>query len=577
LDLSNDVGQLLKLDCKYNTISSLDLGQVPNLKELYCHHNSISEPLMFNLIDTLEVVECNNNRLSSINFVGNNPLLRRLVCSDQFNQLQTVSLGNKPYLTYLQCSNNPNLSEVNISDCTALEELYLSSNPLLGDFDISSATDLKILYCPLTGVSGSTVDFAGKTKLEELQIFDNDLGSLNLSDCSKLRTLQAYNGNLNSVILSNTNTSTDDTFTFNFNNNNLTSSQVNNILNTLNGYDSISGTRTVDLSGGDNEGPSGNGITYLNSLITKGWSITTTTPYPSITSFSPGSGNVSSSVVIAGDYFTGATSVKFNGVSATSFTVNSSIQITATVPVGATTGKIQVTTPSGKATSTTNYIVNVQSPVISSFTPSAGLTGSVVTISGDYFNGATAVTFFNNKSSLFKVVSNTIITASVPSAVTTGPISVITPSGTGSSATNFDPVLIPSISSFTPASGFVGTQVQITGSEFTTVSSVRFNNVTSSYTLINDTGIKATVPPTGTTGNITVITSGGTATSPSTFTVTVPAPTITSFSPGTGSVATSVTITGTNLTGATKVTFNNITSSFYTVNSSTQIVSAVPV
>jgi len=77
---------------------------------------------------------------------------------------------------------------------------------------------------------------------------------------------------------------------------------------------------------------------------------------PAVTSFLPTSGRVGSSVVIAGTYFTGATSVTFNGVSA-SFVVDSSIQITATVPVGATTGVIAVTTPDGTGASVGSFTV----------------------------------------------------------------------------------------------------------------------------------------------------------------------------------------------------------------------------
>ena len=63
------------------------------------------------------------------------------------------------------------------------------------------------------------------------------------------------------------------------------------------------------------------------------------------------------SVVIIGESFTGATSVTFGGVKATSFTVNSDEQITATVPSGAKTGKIGVTTPGGTATSAGTFTV----------------------------------------------------------------------------------------------------------------------------------------------------------------------------------------------------------------------------
>jgi uncharacterized protein (TIGR03437 family) len=52
-----------------------------------------------------------------------------------------------------------------------------------------------------------------------------------------------------------------------------------------------------------------------------------------------------------------ATKVEFNGKSA-SFTVVSDTEITATVPTGAATGKIKVTTKGGSVASSTNFTVN---------------------------------------------------------------------------------------------------------------------------------------------------------------------------------------------------------------------------
>ena len=82
----------------------------------------------------------------------------------------------------------------------------------------------------------------------------------------------------------------------------------------------------------------------------------TVPPPPTITGFSPPSGPVGTSVTINGTNFTGVTVVKFNGVIAT-FTFNSDTMITATVPAGATTGKIIVKTPGGSATSPTKFTV----------------------------------------------------------------------------------------------------------------------------------------------------------------------------------------------------------------------------
>jgi hypothetical protein len=79
-------------------------------------------------------------------------------------------------------------------------------------------------------------------------------------------------------------------------------------------------------------------------------------PSPTITSFTPASGPVGTSVTISGTNFTGASAVAFNG-SAASFTVTSATAIQATVPAGATTGPLSVTTPGGTATSATSFTV----------------------------------------------------------------------------------------------------------------------------------------------------------------------------------------------------------------------------
>jgi len=78
---------------------------------------------------------------------------------------------------------------------------------------------------------------------------------------------------------------------------------------------------------------------------------------PAITSFTPASGPVGTVVTITGNNLKGATKVTFGGVKVTSFSVTSDTQITATVPTAAVTGKIQVTTPGGTATSSTNFTV----------------------------------------------------------------------------------------------------------------------------------------------------------------------------------------------------------------------------
>jgi len=85
---------------------------------------------------------------------------------------------------------------------------------------------------------------------------------------------------------------------------------------------------------------------------------------PVIASFTPTCGPVGTVVTITGTAFTGVTTVRFNATAATTFTVNSATQITATVPAGATTGPISVVSPGGTATSAGSFAVGVL-PVVS--------------------------------------------------------------------------------------------------------------------------------------------------------------------------------------------------------------------
>jgi len=89
-------------------------------------------------------------------------------------------------------------------------------------------------------------------------------------------------------------------------------------------------------------------------------------------------------------------------------------------------------------------------PTITGFSPTSGPVGTSVTIDGSGFTGATDVKFNGTSvGSGFAVNSDTQITATVPSGATTGPISVITPAGTGTSANSFT-VTAPGVLVFTP-------------------------------------------------------------------------------------------------------------------------------
>jgi hypothetical protein len=137
-----------------------------------------------------------------------------------------------------------------------------------------------------------------------------------------------------------------------------------------------------------------------------------------------------------GQGFTSASVVKFGGVAAKTVTLTGATYLTATVPSGAHTGTVTVTTGSTILTSPQTYKVK---PKITSFTPSSGKAGTVVTINGTGLIQTSAVKFGTVKATTISVKSDTQITANVPAGLAAGAvtISITTPGGTAASATKF--------------------------------------------------------------------------------------------------------------------------------------------
>jgi hypothetical protein len=79
--------------------------------------------------------------------------------------------------------------------------------------------------------------------------------------------------------------------------------------------------------------------------------------FPVITNFAPTHGLPGTNVVLSGTSFLGATSVRFNGTSAT-FTVANNNRINTTVPNGAVAGPITVVAPAGTNTSSANFVLD---------------------------------------------------------------------------------------------------------------------------------------------------------------------------------------------------------------------------
>jgi len=145
------------------------------------------------------------------------------------------------------------------------------------------------------------------------------------------------------------------------------------------------------------------------------------------------------------------------------------------------------------------------------------------------------------------------------------------------------PLPTPTIASFNPISGPIGTEVVITGTNYSTVpaqNDVKFyNNNTATVTASTATTITTNVPAGATTGKISVTAYCVTVTSAANFTVTAAGtPTITSFSPLSGPVGTIVTIAGTNFspTAANNTVKFNGLNAVVSTSTATSITTTVP-
>jgi hypothetical protein len=227
-------------------------------------------------------------------------------------------------------------------------------------------------------------------------------------------------------------------------------------------------------------------------------------------------------------------------------------------------------------------------PVISGVSPNTGPTtgGTFVVITGTNFTGATGVSFGGTAATSFMVNSATQITAVAP-AHAPGSVDVQVANNDGvSSAAQGDQFLyvaaVPTITSVFPPSGPTsgGTQVVLTGTNFTGATGVSFGGMAASFTVNSATQITATTPA-DTAGTVDVRVTNASGTSVpgvgDQFLYQAPVPAVLSLSPNSGPTAggPSVVITGTNFTGATAVTFGGTSASF-TVDSATQITAIAP-
>jgi hypothetical protein len=246
---------------------------------------------------------------------------------------------------------------------------------------------------------------------------------------------------------------------------------------------------------------------------------------PTISSFSPSTVYVGTTITITGTNFTNASAVSIGGVAASSYTVISATSISAVVAASATNGTISVTTPGGTATSSSSFTFSgyVSTAASDWNTTSTWLGGALplassavtidhaITVNGTVDNAPSSVTINITKSLTFGAsgaLTATTVTNNGSLVMTAGGTLTIASGGTLANGTN----------TFTYGAGTVA----FAGSG-TATGTIGFNNVTLAGALnfgtastvngtmsINSGGSVNTNAPFYASGSILKYNSGGT-------------------------------------------------------------------
>jgi uncharacterized repeat protein (TIGR01451 family) len=167
-----ELPNLLELHCKNNQLTQLALTSLPSFALISCEKNQLTKLTLSNLL-RLDHINCENNKLTELTLI-NLPSLRSIICA--YNKLTELALPDSPLLYLIACANNQ-LSKLTISNLPNLQYIYCINNKM---------TELTLTNLP---------------SLWYLSCEQNQLTQLYLSDLFRLRNIYCLENPLSSLFI----------------------------------------------------------------------------------------------------------------------------------------------------------------------------------------------------------------------------------------------------------------------------------------------------------------------------------------------------------------------------------------
>lgn len=209
--------KLIELNWAYQNLSgNVSLKGLCYLKKIKFYGNNI-ESLDISDSTQLTYLNCNYNRLSELN-VSNCPALTELYCN--LNNLTSLDITYNKQLTHIECNENQ-LSSLNASNCTNLIALSCYSNEItslslpnseamyalncsdnqITSLDVTYYANLESLSCRMNKLT--VLDVTNNEKLKYLYCEDNQISELDVTNNRALTNLDCSRNKLTELDLKN--------------------------------------------------------------------------------------------------------------------------------------------------------------------------------------------------------------------------------------------------------------------------------------------------------------------------------------------------------------------------------------